>query len=577
MLSRLCASVFITSVVFALFLPFTVALVSFNIVHSNNINNNSNNNNSSSINNSSHSHTYSYPTQDPYEVRVKAYYATGLLLPTTFDSTAKCKLLVPASLPNFLYNSTAQNGTTSNYTESVIITVNAADARTNGCITVAHAGIAAYDFGQSLLAKDGINLPAILYLLPPDKYAVPGAPHHTHYYSRKLIFPAGAPPVNMAIMPIEDYWNVVPKNTTVDSPISVVVKQESGPWNDVFLSNYYLAFIYILAVINACFAIYGLANFVYLLRFRQQRSKQRIAIFIFAFIAAILFSIALPMGTTSQFYVCALRIIGFMQVTGFQLLLLLWHDVLAKIKNSLVLKMVKFGLLFGLTLTNIWLLIFTVVTAISDSQRTREIINYIMSSMVFVQLITILVIAYYGFTFWLKRNTLNISKNTRKALGLISNVCAIALVGASINFVNESLRITYIWRYGVAADAIRIVTGHLAITISNIALLSVFYTHTAQITNNSTGQALNGSGQQQQQPRRPRLGFPFSITSRSDNTINQTDNTLLSISHGLTPTIDEPKPILGVKQQHGYYGDSQGIISSHVRISISSDDIPIRT
>src|SRR5690348_12565660 len=37
--------------------------------------------------------TYTYPTQDPFEVRVEPYLITGWLVPVKFDTNNQCKLV----------------------------------------------------------------------------------------------------------------------------------------------------------------------------------------------------------------------------------------------------------------------------------------------------------------------------------------------------------------------------------------------------------------------------------------------------------------------------------------------------
>jgi hypothetical protein len=81
---------------------------------------------------------YSYPTQDPYGVRVPSYFSKGTLVMSRFDTTSPCTLKFPEA--NF--TDPRNNLTLRGYSNAtnVVMTVDLLSALYSGCSTITHVG-----------------------------------------------------------------------------------------------------------------------------------------------------------------------------------------------------------------------------------------------------------------------------------------------------------------------------------------------------------------------------------------------------------------------------------------------------
>ncbi|KAI8056659.1 hypothetical protein BDF22DRAFT_667364 [Syncephalis plumigaleata] len=489
MIVHVCITIIIWS---GLFQSTTTGLVTFHV------NNNSNNSSSSS-------QSYVYHTQDPFEVRVEPYLINGWLMPMKFDTNNKCKLLgnnthlttLISSLSNTTTNSSSSTdvslinsqhtGNTTSDNRQIIAAIDAHDALTHGCLTVAHAGLAASDLAASLHVTYNLSLQAVLYLIQHNNHnntsgggaSVPGAPHETYYYSRAMIFPYGRPAVTMAIMPIYHYQEVLARSNQMNDTVIAVTLQQAWPWNDAFLSGYYIAVVYALALIDILFILYNSTSFIFTLRTGRQCPSRRIVMFAMAMVITLLHTVVLFSHTTTPLYVCLQRLLALLRNIAIQVLLLLWHSILAGIQDSKQLRIVKVLIWFNFTVVNIWLISFTIITVISNSRKTRGVMAQAIFAMGSLQIITILLVVYYGLKFWRKRNTLNISRETRNALGWISKQCAILFLCSIIMFIASILNPLAIWRYGVAAEVSRILLEYVGCVLFN-AVLSLVLTSTTR-------------------------------------------------------------------------------------------------
>ncbi|KAI9598479.1 hypothetical protein BDF19DRAFT_235869 [Syncephalis fuscata] len=218
--------------------------------------------------------TYSYSTQSPFQVKTPQYYVHGPLIQPGFNKNESCTL-------DYSKADVAQLSTsvTLDDKQSVIVAISEELATQQGCRTISHAGMAAYNFAEALKADNGLSVDAILYLLAPRPDIVPGAPHNLLYVGSGFVFPNDYPPIPMALLKTEHFLEMTSKSTSQNSPLVVFVQQELGPWNEAFFSGGYIAFICATIFFNVVFAIRGLISLVNLIISKEYPPKQPLIIF----------------------------------------------------------------------------------------------------------------------------------------------------------------------------------------------------------------------------------------------------------------------------------------------------------
>ncbi|KAI8051952.1 hypothetical protein BDF22DRAFT_51149 [Syncephalis plumigaleata] len=257
--------------------------------------------------------TVSFHTQDPFQVRVPVYIYEGVLIQAEFDDSEDCVLKFEPNSPVVANNTQA------------IISIKEKKSYKQGCETMVKAVEAVVQLGKQFESSGGPSIVAVLYLLDFKKGNVPGAPRDTKYTVRGLSFSNGAPPIHTALMPESQFEEVIPKPKKQTEPIMVLLQQEPGPWNDVFLAGEFIAYTYVLMGVTIIFVIRSLVILAGIVRSGKYPTKMRIAIYVSAFIGAILFIATLPMNPFTEGYQLIYRIMELFLVISFHLLILLWH------------------------------------------------------------------------------------------------------------------------------------------------------------------------------------------------------------------------------------------------------------
>ncbi|RKP27122.1 hypothetical protein SYNPS1DRAFT_27217 [Syncephalis pseudoplumigaleata] len=374
----------------------------------------------------------SFHTQDPFEVRMPVYLHEGVLIQAKFDDSTDCELVYDANSP-----------LVANYT-TAIIAVKEKKSFEQGCETMAEAGKAVKRLQGKLIASGGPNIVAALYLLNFKKGAIPGAPRDTKYATRSMSFKVEPPPIDMALMPEADFKETIPKAGEQTEPIVVLLQQEPGPWNEVLLSGEYVAYTYILMGVTVIFVLRSLVILVGIIRSGKYPTKMRIAIYVAAFLGAILFIATLPMNSISEGYQLLYRTMELFLVFSFHLLILLWHHFITRMHNNRRLVALKFVIYTSLIAAVVKYIIRTFFPGEGKDSATGYIV-YINRIIGWVMLgIMLICFLYY--------------------------VC---IVGVLVSIAEETLKNEKVWRISVALEVLRLVLKDVAPSMRIIAILFV--------------------------------------------------------------------------------------------------------
>ncbi|KAI9598417.1 hypothetical protein BDF19DRAFT_463116, partial [Syncephalis fuscata] len=184
--------------------------------------------------------TFQYHTQDLFEVTVAPYTARGVLVNAVFSKNASCEIL--SSVLDTARS--ALDGVKSDNITDVIIAIDEKKAFEGGCKTITHAGFAVSDLKQYLNYTGGVFIDTALYISHTKPGPVFGAYHTLRYTTFGFNFYEETLPFNIALLPYDDYRFVVDASNELSTTVIVTVEEEPGPWNGVFLSTGYRAFIY---------------------------------------------------------------------------------------------------------------------------------------------------------------------------------------------------------------------------------------------------------------------------------------------------------------------------------------------
>ncbi|KAI9593996.1 hypothetical protein BDF19DRAFT_497400, partial [Syncephalis fuscata] len=183
---------------------------------------------------------FQYHTQNLFEAEVAPYTARGVLIDAMFIANKTCEI----SSFSFLAALSTLSSININSIQNAIIAIDEIWAKINGCTTIAHAGFAVSKFSQDLKAISGISIGAALYIPYTNSSTGFGAYHTLPYTTFGFSFYEGASPVNIALLPRDNYQTISNASAKSGTSVIVTVEEESGPWNDIFLSTAYRAFIY---------------------------------------------------------------------------------------------------------------------------------------------------------------------------------------------------------------------------------------------------------------------------------------------------------------------------------------------
>ncbi|KAI9593240.1 hypothetical protein BDF19DRAFT_424687 [Syncephalis fuscata] len=455
--------------------------------------------------------TTSFHTQDPFQVRFPAYLDEGVLIQGEFDDSTDCVLTFDPDSPVI-----------AGHSKAIVSISEKKSYKEGGCATMSEAANAAINLGKKLSSKGGPSVIAVLYLLR-DKGKVPGAPREVKYTTRMLSFKNELPSVHIAFVLEDDFRTVVPKSKKQVKSIPVLLQQEPGPWNEVFMSGEFIAYTYILMGITTIFVIRSMFILIGIMRSKKYPAKNRIAIYVSAFIGAILFIVTLPMNSFTEEYQLIYRIMELVLLLSFHLLLLLWHHFITRMRTNHRLAWFKYVIWFSLASAFFKFIIRTFFPGEGKESTTGYIVDVNRITGWIMLTILSLFFIYYGVLFWIKRQECTLNMVTRSALTQQSNhlltrvftfylghtdLC-ICFFGLALSVAEEILKNQKVWRLGVAPEVVRMILKDIAPSLRIIAILFVL---------DARAKSTNGTSVRSGAIRTPYGIKPSELSQRSNTT-----------------------------------------------------------
>ncbi|KAI9598405.1 hypothetical protein BDF19DRAFT_493837, partial [Syncephalis fuscata] len=242
--------------------------------------------------------TFQYHTYDLFEIEVTPYTTRGVLINAVFSENASCEIL--SSVLDTARS--ALDGVKSDNITDVIIAIDEKKAFEGGCETITHMISAVSRLDRHLSATNNLLIDTVLYISHKKSEPGFGAYSTVQYKRTGFIFYKNAPPFNIALITYDDYRFVVDASNELSTTVIVTVEEEPGPWNDVFLSTGYRAFIYCTLIVFIIIILYNLVILYHLVKAKRIITKQHIAIYASALCAAILCVIILILRKNSIAY-----------------------------------------------------------------------------------------------------------------------------------------------------------------------------------------------------------------------------------------------------------------------------------
>ncbi|KAI9597703.1 hypothetical protein BDF19DRAFT_487855 [Syncephalis fuscata] len=389
---------------------------------------------------------------DLFEAEVAPYTTRGVLVDAAFNKNALCEVL-----PSVLDTAqSALDSVKSDNITAVIIAIDSVKALRCGCATIAHAGIAVSKLNQYLNDTNSFSIDTALYILHTKLDPGFGAYPILLYTVLGLSFYEVTSPINIALLPHNNYQIAIDLSDKLETTVIVTVKEEPGPWNNALLSTDYQAFIYCTLAVLISIILYSFVILYSLIKEKRTITKYQAVIYVFALCAAILCALEFPLRLRSSAYKCITFFQRIFAFVGFYLLLLLWHLIAVSVRSSRYLQLLRYVIIVSFLITAIERIVYasSAFTQPSIVQSTvQNVCNYFT-------LATLMIIAipftYYGITFWLKQGNLLANSTARHALSLVTKICAVFSFGHLLVFIVNIMKYEKVWHYSVEAEVARI-------------------------------------------------------------------------------------------------------------------------
>ncbi|KAI9592271.1 hypothetical protein BDF19DRAFT_451875 [Syncephalis fuscata] len=279
----------------------------------------------------------------------------------------------------------------------------------------------------------------------------------------------GAPPVDMALLPYDNYMTVVDASHGLNTTVIVTVKEEAGPWNDVFLSAGYKVFIYCTLAVFISIILYSFLILYRLIKTKRTITRRHIVIYV----SALLCASSLTLKLSSLAYEWVVFSQGFFMHIGFYLLLLLWHSLAINVQDSRYLLQFRYAIIISFAVATINQLL-RVIYAFIPTSVTYNTIRMVAALLVApFQIIVIVAFTYYGIAFWLKQGDLLADSTAKYTLLLVTKICAIFTLGFLMVFTGNMMENQDAWRYGVKVELICVILLKLSFVVRISVLLFV--------------------------------------------------------------------------------------------------------
>ncbi|KAI8051143.1 hypothetical protein BDF22DRAFT_91101 [Syncephalis plumigaleata] len=265
-----------------------------------------------------------YPTYDYFQASrgQEQYRESGVFLPMQMSKYPKpCSLRLAGVIPASRVGIKPATST--------IMGIREEDVREVGCLTIAQVVENINEFNSGLVELGYPPVKLVLYLMAKwineDSVVVRGGPYSEPYQARNVGIPDGTPAIPMALVLPDSTKDFMVKQRVGSSyQITVDVKYEPGPWNSIFTSPTYYAFIYILVGLNAGFVFYGLVAVGKLIAAKQLKLERRNVIFAISVTSTLLFITTLPMPIRRQTSIVIGQFSTVLFTLAFYLLLYTW-------------------------------------------------------------------------------------------------------------------------------------------------------------------------------------------------------------------------------------------------------------
>ncbi|KAI9599569.1 hypothetical protein BDF19DRAFT_9790 [Syncephalis fuscata] len=338
--------------------------------------------------------TFQYHTQDLFEFEVAPYTTRGILMEAVFNKNTTCEIL-PSIFDKA--RSALKNVKFHNITR-LIIAIDAVKAHKCGCKTIAHTKIAVSKLNQHSNATNGFLVDTALYIAHKKPGPSFGAYRTLRYTGYGFGHYKDVSSVNIALLPYENYQVVLDARKKLKTAIIVTVKEEPGPWNAVFLSVGYRAFIYFIVAVVISIMMYSLVVLYCLLKVKRNITKQHVVIYASALCAAILFASALMLRENSIVHKWIMFFLGIFLYIGFYTLILLWHSIAVSVQKSRCLLLLRYAIIISFVIAIVGRILY-IMCAFIPSPTAQGMVRIASNRFVlFTQFTIIIAFVYYGTT-----------------------------------------------------------------------------------------------------------------------------------------------------------------------------------
>jgi hypothetical protein len=269
---------------------------------------------------------------------------------------------------------------------------------------------------------------------------------------------------------------------------------ELGPWNDVFVSAWFLALTWIVFAINVAGILFSVYSLVLTVREGKFQWNLRTAVFLVAFVGFTLYTSSIPLRSTSYANKLMESISTWMISISFHMLLYLWSIFLMQVQRSRAIYAFRGLIAFGATVATFAFVTSIVRNNIEATAATRtlgEIIGYLLP---ITQGVIGVAFLYYAANFLLRgREAGKISQDTVAALKRLAQVAVIAFVGyfaVAVTNINAIVKLNTSPGVTATLTLVRM----LSASVRGFAILAVMGVRQTQRKAGSTSGSFNPTG-----------------------------------------------------------------------------------
>jgi hypothetical protein len=297
-----------------------------------------------------------------------------------------------------------------------------------GCRIVSEVAEAAVIFNSSL-PDAGIPPATMLMIYTSRNYpGTIGGPIGESYVSRDARMSDGQPAIDTVLVAPEDAVTFYKTFADVLDPVTATVVQDLGPWNRVFLSPIYRAFVWIMFAVNVVILLYALLRIARVVISGSFRLDLRTVVFVMGLLSAVFFVMAIPMRMQTWLRYTLELSSSALYTIAFYFLLFLWSGVLSRIQQDK--SFVPFRVTVYVCLANA--LFYIVVSFLWLNMWPNDVISAIRAVLriwyPLTQSAVALLFLVYAIRFNLRQHDYEVSKAAKSALRKLSHLCIIGFI-----------------------------------------------------------------------------------------------------------------------------------------------------